>query len=104
MKYLCVRIVYPDDVHAIPCQSLVGIEGLLEYDNDYECIFVGGYNETDGDICIPMTKESYIGLLNVLKLRDVVDTELYGFHYDDDTFEAIYDVIKERNRHASWKE
>lgn len=104
MKYLCVRIVYPDGIHDTPCQSLVGIDGLLEYDNEYECMFVGGYGNEDSDICIPITKEAYIGLLNVLKLRDVVDTELYGFHYDDETFASIYDVIKERNRHASWKE
>ena len=104
MKYICVRIIYPDDVHAIPCQSLLGIEGLLEYDEEYECMFVGGYNDADNDICVPISKEKYIGLLNLLKIKDVADTELYGFHYTEEAFEVIYDVIRERNAHASWKD
>ena len=102
MKYICARILYPDTVHEIPSQSLIGINGLLEYDDEYQCMFIGDYNETSMDICIPITKEQYIGLLNRIKLSEVTNTNLYGFHYTDEAFEVLYDTVFERNRNGMW--
>lgn len=94
MKYITVRILYPETINDIPCQSLVPINSTLEYDEGTECaqVFDGEF-----DIIIPMSKAKYLGLIQNLKYEDVLDTSFNAFRYNEITFHKMLERVKNYN-------